>query len=123
MRLEQIENEPVALGEVPAAAPAIEEKRLRMPKRRWNRHLELLLDVEGGEPEVVRPSPVQLALGQEGVELDSADVPLLLAYAERMLLQEKAPDRLVVGLDLRILPGVLGRGGRCVGLAGRRGWL
>ena len=78
MRLQQIEDEPVALGEV-AAAAATEEKRLRVPERRGNRHLELVLDVSRCEEAVVDPGPVQLALGQEVGELDCAEVTLLLA--------------------------------------------
>ena len=91
MRLEEVDYEPVPLREVPAATAAIEKKRLRAPRRRGNRHLELVLDLEGREPKVVGPSPVQRALGQKVGELDSSGVALPLGEAERMLL-EKPPD-------------------------------
>jgi hypothetical protein len=78
MRLQEIEEEPVAFGEVAAAAAATEEKRLRVPERRRNRHHQLVLDVLRREPGVVDPGSVQLALGQEVGEFEGADFSLLL---------------------------------------------
>jgi hypothetical protein len=78
MRLEAIEDQPVALGEV-ATAAATEEKGLRVPERRGNGDFDLMLDPEWPEPVVVHPCPVQFARRQEVGELDRPEVPLLLA--------------------------------------------
>jgi len=51
----------------------------------------LVLDLEGREPKVVGPSPVERAQGQKVGELDRSGVALPLADTERMLL-EKSPD-------------------------------
>ncbi len=65
MRLELIEDEPIALGEV-AAAAAVEEERLRVPEGRRNRDVELVLDAAGPEPDVVEPCPMEFS-GREEV--------------------------------------------------------
>jgi hypothetical protein len=58
--LEPIEDEPVALGEVPPAR-AIEQERLGVPERRGDRDVELVLDAFGLEPELVQARVVQLS--------------------------------------------------------------
>ncbi len=57
MRLQEVEDEPISLREVAALASTVEQERLRMPKGRGNRNIELVLNAHRSEPELVEACP------------------------------------------------------------------
>jgi hypothetical protein len=92
VRLEAVEDEPVAFGEIPPAA-TVEQERLRVPEGGRNRDVELVLATEGPEPDVVEPRLVQLAGREEVRELERADEPLLMTEAHRVRLDDEVPEQ------------------------------
>jgi hypothetical protein len=70
VRLQTVEEEPVALAEV-AAARSKEEKCFRVPQGRRNRNCHFILDSLRPIPALVEPRPVQFPLGEEVRDLES----------------------------------------------------
>jgi hypothetical protein len=84
VRLERLEDVPVAFGEVPPGA-AVEQERLRVPRRRGNGDVELVLDSVRPEPHGVDVRAVQLRERHEVGKLERAELPGVVTSADRML--------------------------------------
>ena len=94
MWLKPIEDEPVALGEVPIAA-TVEEERLRVPQGRGDRDVQLVRDVQGSEPDLVQPGLAQLSERVEVRNLEGARVSPLMLEADRVCLGHEIPEERV----------------------------
>src|SRR5262249_62362642 len=87
VRLQEVEHEPVALGEVGRAGRTVEEKRLRVPERRWKRDVQLVLYAHRPEPQRVDPASTQTAERDEVGQLVGVEHSGAVDSADRMLVR------------------------------------
>ena len=94
MWLQEVEDEPVTLGEI-SLPSAVEEEGLRVPQRRRNRDAHLVLDLVRAKPNVVEAAPF-VRRREEVEKLQGTEVSALMLHAYGAVIDPNLPEHALV---------------------------